>query len=553
MKWLNSYKMRLVLVGVVAGIVFSVENTKADITFGKPKALDPPVNNEFTVYGCSFSSDGLELYFSAGPGSGTADGKTYGRRDIWVATRETVDEPWGEPVNLGPRINTSSNDYYPAISPNGLELYYEHGWDNPRIRASTRPSKDALWSNAFFLGDPVNSSHAGSPKFSADGLELYFSSDRPGGSGGYDIWLTRRATINDPWSEPVNLGPNVNSSSEEGAPSISADDRALFFNSDRSLGNWQIWMSKRESKDDNWSQPVNLSPDINIAGEQYDPEVSPDGSTLYFTPPARADGYGADDLWETRIIPIVDLNTDGIVDSADMCIMIEHWGENYSLCDIGPMPWGDGVVDVLDLTVLAEHLFEEDGLLGYWRLDEAEGDIAYNIVSDNHGVLNGNPTWQPDSGQVGGALQFDGIDDCISTDFILNPADSSFSVFAWIKGGEPGQVILSQTGGANWLSIDPSEGDLMTELVPPTTRATLPPLVSETQITNGNWHHIGFVWNGACRSLYVDGIVVAEDIQSNLAGSSNCLYIGAGNNLDAGTFFSGLIDDVRMYNRAVRQ
>ena len=64
-------------------------------------------------------------------------------------------------------------------------------------------------------------------------------------------------------------------------------------------------------------------------------------------------------IWQAPILPVVDLNGDGIVDAADMSIMIEHWGEDYSLCDIGPMPWGDGIVDVQDLIVLAEHLFEE--------------------------------------------------------------------------------------------------------------------------------------------------------------------------------------------------
>ena len=56
---------------------------------------------------------------------------------------------------------------------------------------------------------------------------------------------------------------------------------------------------------------------------------------------------------------IVDFNGDGIVDAADMCIMIDHWGEDYPLCDIAPPPFGDGIVDVQDLIVLAEHLFEE--------------------------------------------------------------------------------------------------------------------------------------------------------------------------------------------------
>ena len=85
---------------------------------------------------------------------------------------------------------------------------------------------------------------------------------------------------------------------------------------------------------------------------------------LYFTsvptaPAVPATIYGYLDLYQTPIIPIVDLNGDGIVDALDMCIMVDHWGTDYSLCDIGPMPWGDGIVDVQDLIVLAEHLFKE--------------------------------------------------------------------------------------------------------------------------------------------------------------------------------------------------
>jgi hypothetical protein len=68
---------------------------------------------------------------------------------------------------------------------------------------------------------------------------------------------------------------------------------------------------------------------------------------------------GSYDFWQVRVIPIVDLNGDGIVDAADMCIIVDHWGTDEPLCDIGPMPWGDGIVDVQDLIVLAEHLFEE--------------------------------------------------------------------------------------------------------------------------------------------------------------------------------------------------
>jgi hypothetical protein len=149
------------------------------------------------------------------------------------------------------------------------------------------------------------------------------------------------------------------------------------------------------------------------------------------------------------------------------------------------------------------------------------------------------------------ALAFDGIDYYALTQNGLNPANEPFSVFAWIQGGTPGQVVISQFNGANWLGVDPSEGKLMTELIPPTVRSPSPPLVSETTITNGSWHQIGFVWNGVNRTLYMDGVVVAEDRQNNLASSNNGLYIGIGKGMESGTYWSGLIDDVRIYSRVV--
>jgi hypothetical protein len=76
-------------------------------------------------------------------------------------------------------------------------------------------------------------------------------------------------------------------------------------------------------------------------------------------------------------------------------------------------------------------------------------------------------------------------------------------------------------------------------------------LFSETVITDGQWHRIGLVWDGSNRTLYVDDVTVAEDIQHGLEGSQMGLYIGTGNAMEAGTYFSGLIDDVRIYNRAV--
>ena len=252
--------------------------------------------------------------------------------------------------------------------------------------------------------------------------------------------------------------------------------------------------------------------------------------------------------------PIVDLNGDGIVDSADMCIVVDHWGTDNSLCDIGPMPWGDGVVDVQDLIILSEHLFEDVNdptLIAHWPLDEAQGVIAYNNASDRDGTLVNGPVWQPDGGMVGGALQFDGIDDYVKTDPILSVADGKFSVVAWIQAGAPGQVVISAEMGSNWLMLE-AEGKLATELKA-TGRGAAGPLPSEASITDGTWHRIAFVWDGSYRHLYVDGVEVSGDIepQSALKGSGGGLYLGVGSHLTPGTFFSGLIDDIRIYNRIV--
>jgi len=186
-------------------------------------------------------------------------------------------------------------------------------------------------------------------------------------------------------------------------------------------------------------------------------------------------------------------------------------------------------------------------------MDEEGGIIAYDSAGMCDAYLMGDQIWQPHAGQVGGALMFDGVDDFVLAPLGLSPADGPFSVFGWIKGEEPGQVIISQSNGANWLGADPDLGCLMTELIPPAVgRFTPQPLKSESIITDGQWHRSGVVWDGSNRSLYVDDVLVAVDTQNNLQGSVGGLYIGTGKDMESGTYWAGLIDDIRIYNRAVR-
>jgi len=146
-------------------------------------------------------------------------------------------------------------------------------------------------------------------------------------------------------------------------------------------------------------------------------------------------------------------------------------------------------------------------------------------------------------------LQLDGAGDAVVTPFVLDLSAESFSVFAWVKGGAPGQVILSREGGANWLMAAASGGALMTELR--STGRFGGALRSEVLITDGAWHRVGLTWDGSNRILYVDDIEVRKDTQASLPSSIGRVYIGAGSKLAAGSFWSGLIDDVRIYDRAI--
>ncbi len=532
----------------------------ADFMFGEPVNLEsviPVLDGVHDVIDC-FSQDGLEMYIESDRSGG------YGEWDLWASRRASTDEDWGPLENLGTVFNTAKSDAAASISADGLTLYFisqrPGGYGSADIYMTTRATKNDPWGQAVNMGPKINSSNADlCPWISADGLELYFESYlRAGGYGGDDIYVARRATMDDPWGEPVNLGPVVNSAYEEHGLSLSPDGLLMFF-ADRYLfqdmprpggyGSCDIWMTRRASLSDPWQAPVNLGPQVNGSAADVVPRISLDGNMLYFC----SNRGGNWNNYQAPILPVVDFYPDWSVEMKDFSKLAQYWGQDEPSVDIGPMPWGDGVVDIQDVAVLVEYWLTEipdPALLAHWKLDETEGNIAHDSAGDHDGGVSAlNPLWQPAGGKVNGALQFDGLDDGVGTPFVLNPAEEKFSVFAWVKGGAAGQVIISQVVVANWLLADPAEGKLMTELK--STGRSGRTLISDTVITDGGWHRVGLAWDGSNRILYVDDVEVAKDTQDDLAGSTGGLYIGAGKNLEGGSFWSGQIDDVRVYERAV--
>src|SRR5262245_1317202 len=134
----------------------------------------------------------------------------------------------------------------------------------------------SAWSEPVNLGPVVNSSFFDSAAtLSPNELSLYFVSTRPGGQGMQDIWVSQRRCSDCPWETPVNLTA-VNSPSPDGGPSLSTDGHLLFFHSFRGGGHGgsDIWVSYRANPNDDfgWEAPVNLGPDVNTTASEFNPE-----------------------------------------------------------------------------------------------------------------------------------------------------------------------------------------------------------------------------------------------------------------------------------------
>lgn len=374
-------------VGVVVGLLLGCQVAKGDFVFGEPVPA-PHLNTTSDDSSPCVTSDGLEMYFT----SSRPDlaGQSGCNVDIWVTRRATTDVPWGTPENLGPPVNTPSfAEANPSISADGLELYFSDAWPpllvgcellpgghgRGDVWVSKRDTREAAWGLPVNLGPEVNSfEYDGTPHISADGLSLYFCTARSPGHG-FDLYVTTRPTKDDPWGTAVDLGAPVNTMGSQdylSYPFLTPDGLSLFFTAAplNYTSNGDVFASTRPSTADPWGPPVRLAA-LNSTRNEEGVSFSVGDSTFYF---GRSDVYNPNsmpgpgratfDMWQVEVTPVVDLNGDGIVDAADVCIMIEYWHTNEPLCDIAPAPMGDGFVDIQDLTVLAEHLFEEVPRLG---------------------------------------------------------------------------------------------------------------------------------------------------------------------------------------------
>jgi len=188
-----------------------------------------------------------------------------------------------DPKNLGDSINTINLEYFPSLTIDGKKMVFTERINNNEDFYSSE-LKDDKWSKAKPLEGNINSPdhNEGAQNISQDGQWLLFTGcNFPGGLGSCDLYISHLTKQG--WSEPENLGPNVNSEFWESTPSLSPDKKDLYFSSNApgGFGGKDIWVCHR-SPTGNWSKPLNLGPEINTASDESCPFIHADNQTLYF-------------------------------------------------------------------------------------------------------------------------------------------------------------------------------------------------------------------------------------------------------------------------------
>ncbi len=243
-----------------------------------PENLGPDVNTANREMSPALSPDGKLLYFAA---RDRADSTHQGADDIYVCERDG--NGFGPARNMGPAINTVWEEISPCPFPDMKTfMFCRHDVVQRSYDLALSLNVEGEWLEAIGLGRPLNTpGEERFPSVTADGKELYFCAQWRAGRGSWDIWQSYRDDQGS-WSDPINLGPRINTRDSEYSPAISGDGKRLFFASQRGDSrNFDVYLSVRQ-EGGTWQDPVRLPEPVNSRFNEYCPAVAPDGKTLYF-------------------------------------------------------------------------------------------------------------------------------------------------------------------------------------------------------------------------------------------------------------------------------
>lgn len=266
--------------------------------------LGPGVNTPAKEYVPLVTPDNSELYFTSRRDDSTArlkdpNGEYF--EDIYKSVQDS--NFWQPAVNVGQPINSETHDATVSITADGKTMLLYR--TNPNLTGGDlyiSHFRNGKWSEPDLLPENINSEYQeASATLSPDKKMIIFSSNRPGGYGGKDLYRVRKLP-NGEWSLPRNLGPTINTPFDEDAPHLDVDGRTLYFASEghNTIGGFDLYRSQLEEAE-LWSSPVNLGYPTNTVDDDIFLTVDAGGRIGYFSS-ARTGGFGQQDLYSIEFI-----------------------------------------------------------------------------------------------------------------------------------------------------------------------------------------------------------------------------------------------------------
>lgn len=265
--------------------------------------MGPTINSEFPEYVPVVSADESLLIFTSRRNSTTGGKKDPQNEeqymeDILISYKDSLDS-WSTPKSIGKNINTDEHDASIGLSPDGQKLFIYKNDHHHKGNIWVSNLEGEHWSEPIKMQDGINGKHSweGSASISADEKLLFFSSDRANGKGGKDIYMAKLLP-NNKWAEPILLGDEINTDMDEDAPFIHADGVTLYFSSKghKNMGGYDIFKSTYNPEDGSWTKAENVGYPINSADDDIFFVFSPDGKRAYFSS-HHEDSYGDQDIY----------------------------------------------------------------------------------------------------------------------------------------------------------------------------------------------------------------------------------------------------------------
>lgn len=334
-----------------------------------PLNLGDSINSSYLEYFPSFTIDGSKMIFTR---------RVKSDEDFYES--DFINNKWSSAKLLAGNINTNLNEGAQTIAQDGSILIftgcnYPEGFGSCDLYISYKTKKG--WSEPENLGGFVNTdAWESSPSLSPDKKDLYFASNRFGGLGGKDIWVSHRLP-NNKWSRPENLGEAVNTSGDESCPFMHADNETLYFNSNglKGYGSTDLFFAKKIN-DSSWLEAENLGYPINTIDDEGSLIVAADGKTAYFAS-ERSDSKGGLDLYSFIL-------------REDIRPLKTLWvkGKVYDKKTNAPLPSTVELTDVKTKNVISRLQTDEEG--NYLTTLPVGKQYAFNVNRKNYLLFSEN-------------------------------------------------------------------------------------------------------------------------------------------------------------------